>query len=48
MIEAETALRASAIPVETLACAGTDHSIDQVGLVRGGIFLHQMFSLPAR
>jgi hypothetical protein len=29
MIEAETALRLAAVPVETLACAGTDHLIDQ-------------------
>ena len=47
MTEAETALRAAGVPVETLACAGTEHSIDQEGLVRGGLFLHQMLSAPA-
>jgi phospholipase/carboxylesterase len=46
MTEAETVLRAAGVPVETLACVGTDHSIDEEGLVRGGIFLHQAFSAP--
>jgi phospholipase/carboxylesterase len=47
MTEAETALRAAGVPVETLACVGTDHSIDQEGLVRGGLFLHQVLCSPA-
>jgi phospholipase/carboxylesterase len=46
MTEAETELRAAGVPVETLACVGTEHSIDQEGLVRGGVFLHQTFSVP--
>jgi phospholipase/carboxylesterase len=46
MTEAETALRAAGVPVETLACVGTEHSIDQEGLVRGGLFLQQAFSAP--
>lgn len=45
MIEAETALRAAGVPVETLACVGTEHSIDQEGLLRGGLFLQQMLSV---
>jgi phospholipase/carboxylesterase len=44
MTEAETALRAAGVPVETLACVGTEHSIDQEGLVRGGLFLAAAFS----
>ena len=32
MTKAETALRAAGVPVETLACVGTQHSIDQDGL----------------
>jgi hypothetical protein len=44
MTEAETALRAAGVPVETLACVGTAHSIGQEGLLRGGLFLHQVFS----
>jgi phospholipase/carboxylesterase len=46
MTEAETALRAAGVPVDTLACVGTAHSIDQEGLVRGGLFLHQVLSAP--
>jgi phospholipase/carboxylesterase len=42
MTEAETALRAAGVPVETLACAGLDHSIDQEGVVQGGLFLHRV------
>jgi phospholipase/carboxylesterase len=48
MTEAGTALRSARVPVETLACVGTEHSIDQEGLVRGGLFLHQMLSAPGR
>jgi phospholipase/carboxylesterase len=47
MTQAETALRAAGVPVETLACVGTEHSIDQEGLVRGGLFLQQMLGTPA-
>ena len=46
MTEAESALRAAGVPVETLACVGTEHSIDQEGLVRGGLFLHRTLSIP--
>jgi phospholipase/carboxylesterase len=42
MTEAETTLRAAGVPVETLACAGIDHSIDQEGVVQGGLFLHRI------
>jgi phospholipase/carboxylesterase len=47
MTEAEIALRAAGVPVETLACVGTEHAIDQEGLVRGGIFLHQVLANSA-
>ncbi len=46
MTEAEAGLRAANVPVETLVCPGTGHSIDEEGLVRGGIFLHKMLSAP--
>ena len=36
---AERALTAAGVAVETLACPGVPHSIDQAGLVRGGRFL---------
>jgi hypothetical protein len=35
-------LWAADVPVETLTCAGTDHLIDEDGVVRGGLFLNQM------
>jgi phospholipase/carboxylesterase len=44
---AETALKAAAVPVETLACPGIEHSIDPEGLQRGGRFLRQVLSVPA-
>jgi phospholipase/carboxylesterase len=37
--EAETALKAAGVPVETLVCPGMGHSIDEAGLARGGAFL---------
>jgi phospholipase/carboxylesterase len=46
MTEAETALRAAGVSVETLACAGLDHSISEDGVVRGGLFLHQALGAP--
>jgi phospholipase/carboxylesterase len=46
MTEAEASLRATDIAVETLLCPGTGHSIDEEGLVRGGIFLHKAFNSP--
>jgi phospholipase/carboxylesterase len=39
MASAEQALRAAGVPVETLSCPGIGHSIDEVGLSRGGRFL---------
>ena len=41
LAEAEQSLRAAGIAVETLARPGLPHSIDQEGLVRGGLFLKQ-------
>jgi phospholipase/carboxylesterase len=40
--EAEAALREAGVPVETLACVGTEHAIDQEGLERGGRFLRRV------
>jgi phospholipase/carboxylesterase len=48
MTEAESALQAAGVPVQTLACAGTEHSIDQEGLVRGGLFLHRTLGAPGK
>ncbi len=48
MADAETALQAAGVPVETLACVGVEHSIDQQGLVRGGQFLRQVLSAGDR
>ena len=39
LAEAEAGLKAAGIPVETLACPGIGHSIDEQGLRRGGQFL---------
>jgi phospholipase/carboxylesterase len=44
LAEAETALTAAAVPVETVTCPGIGHSIDETGLQRGGAFLHQVLS----
>jgi phospholipase/carboxylesterase len=44
MAEAEAALRAAGISVETLTCAGIGHSIDADGLQAGGQFLHRVLS----
>jgi phospholipase/carboxylesterase len=44
MATAEAALRAADVLVETLACVGVEHSIDQQGLERGGRFLRQVLS----
>jgi phospholipase/carboxylesterase len=43
---AETALKQAGVPVETLACPGVEHAIDQEGLQRGGLFLRQVLSAP--
>ena len=44
MAEAEAALAAAGVPVETLSCPGIGHSIDGDGLQRGGQFLHRVLS----
>ncbi|MGE5270107.1 MAG: alpha/beta hydrolase [Thiohalocapsa sp.] len=44
---AEEALRAAAVPVETLVCPGAEHTIDPQGLERGGRFLQQVLSHAA-
>jgi phospholipase/carboxylesterase len=44
MAVAESALTAAGISVETLACPGVGHGIDEDGLRRGGQFLHQVLS----
>ena len=36
---AEPALKGAGVPVDTLACPGIGHSIDENGLRRGGSFL---------
>jgi len=46
MADAEAALKAAAVPVETLACVGIEHSIDPEGLERGGRFLREVLSAP--
>jgi len=45
MAEAETALSAAGVPVETLSCPGVEHSIDAEGLQRGGEFLHRVLNV---
>jgi phospholipase/carboxylesterase len=44
LAEAETALTAAGVPVETLSCVGVEHSIDAEGLQRGGQFLQRVLS----
>ena len=46
LAQAQTALTAAGVPVETLACAGTEHAIDPEGLQRGGQFLREVLSAP--
>ena len=46
MADAEAALKAAEVPVETLACVGIEHSIDPEGLERGGRFLRDALSAP--
>jgi phospholipase/carboxylesterase len=41
---AETALTSAGVPVETLTCPGIGHSIDEVGLRRGGHFLKDVLA----
>ena len=42
--EAEIGLKAAGIPVESLACPGIGHSIDEAGLRRGGQFLRDVLA----
>jgi phospholipase/carboxylesterase len=42
MAEAEAALKAAGVSVETLTCPGIGHSIDGDGLQAGGRFLHRV------
>jgi len=44
MPEAEGALRAAGVSVETLTCSGIGHSIDGKGLQAGGAFLQRVLS----
>ena len=44
MAEADTALKAAGVSVETLTCPGIGHSIDGDGLQAGGRFLHRVLS----
>jgi len=44
MAEAEAALSAASVAVETLTCPGIGHSIDGDGLQRAGQFLHRVLS----
>lgn len=44
MAEAESALKAAGVAVETLACPGIGHSIDGDGLQAGGKFLHRVLN----
>jgi phospholipase/carboxylesterase len=44
MAEAEIALKAAGVSVETLTCPGIGHSIDGDGLQAGGRFLHRVLS----
>ncbi len=44
MAAARAALQAAGLPVETLARPGLGHSIDEVGLRRGGAFLAEAFA----
>ena len=46
LAQAETALREVGVPVDTLACVGTEHAIDPEGLQRGGDFLRDVLSHP--
>ncbi len=44
LADAEAALKQAGVPVETLACPGVEHAIDQEGLQRGGLFLRQVLA----
>jgi phospholipase/carboxylesterase len=44
LANAETALKAAGVPVDTLACPGVQHAIDPEGLQRGAQFLRQVLA----
>ena len=44
LADAESALKAAGVPVETLTCFGIGHSINEQGLRRGGLFLQKVLS----
>ena len=44
LAHAEAALKEAGVAVETLACPGVEHAIDQEGLRRGGLFLRQVLA----
>jgi phospholipase/carboxylesterase len=44
MATAENALTAAGVSVETVACPGVGHGIDEDGLRRGGQFLHRVLN----
>ena len=44
LADAEAALKAAGVPVETVTCFGIGHSVDEEGLRRGGRFLQNVFS----
>ena len=46
LAHAEAALQQAGVPVDTLACPGVEHSIDEAGLRRGGQFLREVLSGP--
>jgi phospholipase/carboxylesterase len=46
LAHAEAALKDAGVPVESVACYGVEHSIDQEGLQRGGAFLREVLSGP--
>jgi hypothetical protein len=47
MAGAEQALKAASIPVQTLACPGLGHSIDDAGIRKGLEFLQAHFHLSS-
>ena len=44
LADAEAALNAAGVPVETATCFGIGHSIDEEGLRRGGLFLENVLN----
>ena len=44
LAEAEAALKAAGVPIETVTSFGIGHSIDEEGLRRGGLFLRDVLN----